>query len=73
MMLDGDARDDALALQERIESLRRVSLSSNKPGRVVIARLPDGQDPGDCTPEQIAAAIRRALRQGVSGRSTSSS
>lgn len=62
VMLDPDAEEDAKIVAERIrETLMADLFSRVQPGRVAVAHLPDGRDPGDCTPDEIARSVRRAM------------
>lgn len=62
VMLDPDAASFATSAADRIGSyLSRDLRSGVRSGRVVVARLPDLRDPGDCTREEIWASARRAL------------
>ena len=61
VVLDSDAIGDAVSLTDRLLSLRQRSLTRPDSAPVVQATLPDGQDPADCTFEEIQAAVREAL------------
>lgn len=62
VMFDADVADEAEGEAEKIRAALGRSLRGRHPkSRVVVARLPDLRDPGDCTHEEIWAAARRAL------------
>jgi hypothetical protein len=51
-----------MTVAARIEETLNLSLLGwNVKSRVVVARLPDERDPGDCTREEIWKAARAAL------------
>jgi hypothetical protein len=65
VLLDPEAAAEAVKAAEKIRAvLARDLLGAGRPGRVVVARLPDARDPGDCTPEEIAQAVRAPLARG---------
>lgn len=62
VMFDPEAEAEAHRAADRLRSVLARDLTAvTGPGRVAVARLPDARDPGDCTAEEIAAAVRRAL------------
>jgi len=63
VMLDPEASKEALKVADRLRGvLSRDLISGIKPGRVVVAELPDDRDPGDCTREEIWGAAMRAIK-----------
>lgn len=62
VLFDPEAEAEARRAADKLRAvLARDLTAPTDPGRVVVARLPDERDPGDCTPDEIAAAVRRAL------------
>jgi hypothetical protein len=71
VMLDPDAADQAKVVAGQIRETLNLKLTGKSPrSRVVVARLPDGRDPGDCTREEIWKiaddALTRSRRTGRS-------
>ena len=62
IMLDSDASDDAAKIHERISAARRNTYFEPDDSPVVMAQLPAGKDPADCTPVELREAIQAALR-----------
>jgi hypothetical protein len=61
VMLDSDAESEARHLVEQLASQRRRSLLRTDSARVVLAELPPGLDPGDCTRAELQMAWKNAL------------
>jgi hypothetical protein len=62
VLFDPEAAAEARRAADKVRAvLARDLTGGTAPARVVVARLPDARDPGDCTAEEIAAAVRRAL------------
>lgn len=58
VMLDPDAPEAAEKIQQSLQLARPATSGDN---RVVLARLPDGRDPADCTREELFALASTAL------------
>lgn len=70
VMLDPEAAAEAKEVAARIDETLDLSLQGRHPkSRVVVARLPDERDPGDCTRAEIWKAARAALSRGVKKKS----
>jgi len=62
VMLDPEAADEAQKTADKIRAvLARDLTSAGTRGRVVVARLPDARDPGDCSRDEIQSSALRAL------------
>lgn len=65
VMLDPEAGAEADHAADKVRAvLTRDLTTSGGPGRVVVARLPDTRDPGECTRDEIWAAVRTPLSGG---------
>jgi hypothetical protein len=62
VMLDPEAAKEAVKVADRLRAVLGRDLSGIKPGRVVVAELPDDRDPGDCTRKEIWDAATKALK-----------
>jgi hypothetical protein len=58
VMLDGDAEEEAVRLAEQLANRRRASGSSHPVRRI---GLPDGQDPADCSRNQLHDVLKQAF------------
>jgi hypothetical protein len=65
--LDPDARDTARMLVRGLRQARLKSVLHPDETPVVLVRLPDGQDPGDCTREQLWGLAEDTLRHADGG------
>ena len=62
VLLDPEADKEARVVARRLREVLALDLQSQiKPGRVVVASLPDSRDPGACTQDEIRRAVRTAL------------
>lgn len=69
IMFDPEAAREAQDAAEKLRSVLARDLTvSTEPGRVVVANLPDGRDPGDCTRDEIEKSIQDALAEGRKNR-----